>query len=81
MENKNIKKLDGANMDIDLVTDEKAITWKQDKCSWNEADKSTSHKCAVKNTSICDYFCGVEYPDNLLCCYPNKNPNGNDSGF
>jgi hypothetical protein len=32
------------------------------------------HKCALKNVSICPYFCGVEYLDTLLCCYPNENP-------
>lgn len=69
------KKLAGANMDIDLATDEKDISWKQDKCPWNEADNKNKHKCAIKNISICPYFCGVAYPDNVLCCYPNKNPN------
>lgn len=61
-------------MDIDLATDEKDISWKQDKCPWNEVDKKNVHKCAVKNISICQYFCGIEYADNVLCCYPNKNP-------
>ena len=79
MDNKVIKKLDGANMDIDLSTEEKDIHWKQDKCPWNEVEKNTKHKCAIKNISICPYFCGIEYLDNVLCCYPNKNPNkGNE---
>lgn len=69
-----IKKLDGANMDIDLVTDSEKIHWKQDKCSWNVAENTNKHKCAVKNVSICPYFCGIEYLDNVLCCYPRKNP-------
>jgi len=69
-----LKKLDGANMDIDLVTDSKKISWKQDQCPWNSAGKTSTHKCAVKNTSICKYFCGVEYLDNVLCSYPDKNP-------
>ncbi len=68
-----IKKLDGANMDIDL-TSEDQTSWKQMKCPWNEADGTSSHKCAIKNISICDYFCGIEYPDTVLCCYPNENP-------
>ncbi len=67
-----IKILDGANMDIDLVSEDKT-TWKQMKCPWNEADGTTSHKCAVKNVSICDYFCGIRYLDSVLCCYPDKN--------
>ena len=72
--NKIIKKLDGANMDIDLITNEKEISWKQDKCPWNEVEGKNEHKCAVKNISICPYFCGVEYLDSVLCCYPHKNP-------
>lgn len=69
-----IKKLDGANMDIDLTSSEN-ISWQQDSCPWNLAEKSTQHKCAVKNVSICPYFCGIEYIDTILCCYPNENPN------
>ena len=68
-----IKKLSGANMDIDLAS-QADITWKQDQCPWNAADRENTHRCAVKNTSICPYFCGVEYLDRLLCCYPHKNP-------
>lgn len=74
IKNKEIKKLDGANMDIDLTTEQKAIHWKQDKCPWNEVEKTIAHKCAIKNVSICPYFCGIEYLDNVLCSYPNKNP-------
>jgi len=69
-----IRKLDGANMDIDLATAEDRIQWQQDKCPWNEAEGSDKHKCAVKNVSICPYFCGIEYHDYVLCCYPNENP-------
>ena len=68
-----IKKYSGANMDIDLVCSDK-ISWKQDKCPWNEKEHTDIHKCAVKNISICPYFCGIEYLDILLCCYPNENP-------
>ena len=32
-----------------------------------------THKCAVKNTSICKYFCGIQYLDSVLCSYPNIN--------
>jgi hypothetical protein len=76
--NKVIQKFDGANMDIDLTTERKEIDWSQDKCPWNEAEKTDEHKCAIKNVSICPYFCGIEYLDNVLCCYPNKNPNENN---
>ncbi len=67
-----VKVLDGANMDIDLTSEEQT-SWKQMKCLWNQADGTNSHKCAVKNVSICDYFCGVQYLDNVQCCYPHKN--------
>ena len=66
------KHLDGAYMDIDLTSGDKT-SWKQSRCPWNEAEKTSIHKCAVKNISICDYFCGIEYMDNVLCCYPDKN--------
>jgi hypothetical protein len=76
-----IRKLDGANMDIDLTTPQDAIRWIQDVCPWNEAEGTDEHKCAVKNVSICPYFCGIEYMDNVLCCYPNENLlRGQDTG-
>lgn len=67
-----VKVLDGANMDIDL-TSEDTTSWKQAKCPRNQADWTNNHKCAVKNVSICEYFCGVQYLDNVVCCYPHKN--------
>lgn len=69
-----IRKLDGANMDIDLATPADRIQWQQDRCPWNDTEGSDEHKCAVKNVSICPYFCGIEYLDYVLCCYPNRNP-------
>ncbi len=69
-----IHHLKGANMDIDLASPPGQIAWKQDPCPWNGAEGAPIHKCAVKNISICPYFCGVEYLDTLLCCYPEKNP-------
>jgi hypothetical protein len=69
-----MKKITGANMDIDLATPAGQIAWQQEKCPWNEAEATISHRCAVKNISICPYFCGVEYLDNILCCYPEENP-------
>ena len=74
-----IRKLRGANMDIDLATPQGEIAWVQERCPWNEAEGTNQHKCAVKNVSICRYFCGVEYIDTLLCCYPNENPLRNNS--
>lgn len=65
-----IRKLKGANMDIDLATPKGSIAWEQDACPWNAEEGSTEHQCAVKNISICQYFRGVEAPDTLLCCYP-----------
>ena len=67
-----IHKLKGANMDIDLATPPEDIGWKQDACPWNTAEETNEHHCAVKNTSICPYFHGVEYLDTLLCSYPEK---------
>ncbi len=67
-------KLAGANMDIDLATPAGEIAWRQDVCPWNAAEGTDAHRCAVKNVSICPYFCGVEYLDAVLCCYPHANP-------
>ena len=69
-----IRKLNGANMDIDLATPTGTISLEQDGCPWNAAENTNEHKCAVKNISICRYFCGVEYMDTLLCSYLNPNP-------
>jgi len=75
---KKIKELKGANMDIDLATKSDKISWEQDQCPWNKADNTNKHKCAVKNISICKYFCGIKYLDTILCSYPNKNPYDNE---
>jgi hypothetical protein len=61
-------------MDVDLATPPGMIAWQQDACPWNIAEGTDAHRCAVKNVSICPHFCGVEYLDTLLCCYPNPNP-------
>lgn len=68
-----VKQLRGANMDIDLTSDETNIHWEQDMCPWNKEENTTEHKCAVKNTSICKYFCGIKYLDSVLCSYPHEN--------
>ena len=79
---KRVKHLSGANMDIDLTSSVSDIHWKQTACPWNEAEKTNEHKCAVKNTSICKYFCGIKYLDSVLCSYPYENtdvlPDGAD---
>ena len=65
-----MKELKGANMDIDLVSEN--VGWDQMQCPWNEAEHTKSHKCAVKSTSLCKYFCGIRYPDSVLCSYPDE---------
>lgn len=67
----NVRELQGANMDIDLTSEN--IGWNQVSCPWNEAENTTVHKCAVKNISICKYFCGIKYLDSVLCSYPHGN--------
>ena len=41
-----IRELVGANMDIDLVSDN--VDWNQSICPWNKAENTKAHKCAVK---------------------------------
>ena len=65
-----LRKLAGANMDIDLTTTPTQINWQQDQCPWNLVENNSQHKCAVKNISICPYFCGIEPLDVVLCSYP-----------
>ena len=67
--NSKIKKLMGANMDIDFSNSD----FGNSECPWNVADKTNEHRCAVKNTSICKYFCGIQYLDSVLCSYPYEN--------
>lgn len=69
---KSVRELKGANMDIDLATSQNKIHWEQDKCPWNIAEKTSKHKCAVKNVSICRYFKGIKPKDVVLCAYTNK---------
>lgn len=61
-----IHELKGGNMDIDLVD---PAPWPQDKCPWNLAEGTHTHRCAIKNVSICKYFEGVKDPDIILCTY------------
>lgn len=69
-----IRKFPGANMDIDLATSPGVLDWIQTPCPWNVAEGGTAHRCAIKNTSICPFFCGIEYLDTVLCSYPVENP-------
>lgn len=71
--NNKVKQLSGANMDIDLTSNKSDISWEQKTCPWNEEENTNEHKCAVKNTSICKYFCGIKYLDSVLCSYPYEN--------
>jgi len=67
--NNKIHKLKGSNMDIDFSV----AAWGDSKCPWNIAKNTDEHKCAVKNTSICKYFCGIQFLDSVLCSYPHQN--------
>ncbi len=67
--NSYLKKLRGANLDIDFSNANFGTT----KCPWNMAEGTEAHKCAVKDVSICDYFCGVQFLDSVLCSYPHPN--------
>jgi len=58
-----IRKIKGANMDIDFAP----ADWEQGECPWG-----SRHKCAVKNVSICKYFEGIKKLDVVLCSYPEK---------
>ena len=75
-----VRRLKGANMDIDLATPAGEIAWQQDGCPWNLAEGTLAHRCAVKNVSICPYFRGVEWMDVVVCSYPNPDPKAGDRG-
>lgn len=67
--NTHVKKLRGANLDIDFSN----AKFGNSRCPWNEAENTDVHRCAVKDVSICDYFCGVQFLDSVLCSYPHPN--------
>lgn len=67
--NNKINRIIGSNMDIDFSNRE----FGNSQCPWNMEEKTTKHKCAVKDTSICKYFCGLQYLDSVLCSFPNVN--------
>ena len=64
-----LRELRGGNMDIDLIP-KADLGWEQEACPWNEAEGVSTHKCAVKDTSICRHFRGIRAPDTVLCAYP-----------
>lgn len=68
---KRVQALKGGNMDIDLISNN--VDWNQERCPWNKEENTQEHKCAVKDTSICKYFCGIKYLDSVLCSYPYSN--------
>lgn len=68
---KRVKALKGGNMDIDLISNN--VDWNQEQCPWNKEKNTKEHKYAVKDTSICKYFCGIKYLDSVLCSYPYPN--------
>ena len=63
-----IRELRGGNMDIDLIPSPN-LDWEQEACPWNDAEGVSFHKCAVKDTSICRHFKGIQPPDTVLCAY------------
>lgn len=67
--NPHVKKLRGANLDIDFSNADFGAS----QCPWDLAEGTDIHKCAVKDVSICDYFCGVQFVDSVLCSYPHPN--------
>lgn len=60
-----VRELKGANMDVDF----EPADWEQDKCPWNENEKTREHRCAVKGVSICEHFRGIRAPDRVICAY------------
>jgi hypothetical protein len=68
-----IRVLRGGNMDIDLIP-MPTLDWERDECPWNKAVESGEHRCAVKNTSICRYFRGIQPLDTVLCAFPSTDP-------
>jgi hypothetical protein len=71
--NEKVRQLKGGHLgDIDLISQDK-VGWEQSICPWNEEEGVNEHKCAVKYTSICRYFCGIKYLDTILCSYPYEN--------
>lgn len=60
--------ISGADMDIDFQTK----VFGDSNCPWSK-DDGVSHKCAIKGTSICKYFNGVQRLDTVMCSYDEEN--------
>lgn len=56
-------------MNIDLLPNPD-VSWNIDPCPWNEAKDNLDHRCAFKDTSICEYFRGIEPVDKVRCASP-----------
>jgi len=65
-----VREIRGGNLDIDLIP-KSGLAWEIGQCPWNEFEHSTTHKCAVKDTSICPYFQGIKPLDTVICSYQN----------
>ena len=63
MDEMKISEICGANMDVDLVSDN--VGWEQSAFPWSEAEQIKEQKCAVKDISVCKYFCGIRYLDTI----------------
>jgi len=64
-------RIGGADIDVNLISQNK-VGWKQGECPWNKREDTDKHRCAEKNISICEYFCGIEPWDTVICSYPEK---------
>ncbi len=71
MDQERIRMLSGGNIDIDLLPNPD-VSWHIDPCPWNKGEGNLNHKCAVKDTSICKYFRGIEHLDIVRCAYPGQ---------
>ena len=50
-----IKELRGANMDIDLVSEN--LDWNQDNCPWNKAENTAQNSYRLHNAISWNKFC------------------------
>jgi len=66
-----IHELRGGNLDLDLLPNPQ-VNWPQERCPWNVAEGVNTHRCAVKNVSMCEHFQGIKAPDVVLCSYPEN---------
>jgi len=65
------RKLSGGNMDIDLILSSKKSR-EQNRVLGTEEDKTSRHKCAIKNKALCKHFKGIQIPNIILCAYREK---------